>query len=77
MPSGVDLYGTDICIVNPLPIEDVPIDRPSNHNSQAMMHGDVGTGVDGLKELNPGPYTHDGIHIDDTMELGPSPMHSL
>jgi hypothetical protein len=40
-----------------------------------MMHGDVGTGVDGLKELDPDTYTHDGIHIDDIMEHGPSPIH--
>ncbi len=31
------------------------------------MHGDEGIGVDGLKELDPDPSTHDGI-----MEHGPS-----
>jgi hypothetical protein len=39
------------------------------------MHGDEGIGVDGLKEVDPGPYTHDGIHIDDITEHGPSPIH--
>jgi hypothetical protein len=29
-----------------------------------MMHGDEGIGVDGLKkELDPGPSTHDDIHV--------------
>jgi hypothetical protein len=69
------LYGTKSCIVNPLPLEDFPIDGPSNHKAQEMMHGDVGTGVDGLKEFNHGPYNHNGIHIDDTMEHGSSPIH--
>jgi hypothetical protein len=40
-----------------------------------MMHGDKGISVDGLKELDPGPYTYDGIHIDDIMQHGPSPIH--
>jgi hypothetical protein len=40
-----------------------------------MMHGDEGIGVDGLKELDPGPYTHVGIHIDNIMEHGPSHIH--
>jgi hypothetical protein len=42
-----------------------------------MMQGDVGTGVDGLKELDPGPasYAYDFIHVDDIMEHGPSPIH--
>jgi hypothetical protein len=38
------------------------------------MYGDVGIGVDWLKELDPGPYTHDGIHIDDIMEHDASPI---
>jgi hypothetical protein len=35
-----------------------------------MMHGDEGIGVDGLKELDPDPSTHDGI-----MEHGSSQIH--
>jgi hypothetical protein len=35
-----------------------------------MMHGDEGIGVDGLKELDPDPSTHDGI-----MEHCPSHIH--
>jgi hypothetical protein len=67
--------GTEVCIVNLLPLEDLPIDGSSNHKAQAMMHGYVGTGVDGLKELDPGPCTHYGIHVDDIMEHGRSPIH--
>jgi hypothetical protein len=37
----------------------------SNKNAKAMMHGDEGIGVDGLKDVNPGLSTHDGIHIGD------------
>ncbi len=29
-----------------------------------MRDGDEGIGVDLLKELDPGPPTHDGIHVD-------------
>ena len=29
---------------------------------------DEGIGVDGLKELDPGPSSHDSIHNDDIME---------
>jgi hypothetical protein len=28
-----------------------------------MMHCDEGIGVDGLKEHEPGPYTHEGILV--------------
>jgi hypothetical protein len=67
------LYSTEVCIVNPLPLEqDLPIDGPSTHKAQAMMHGDVGTGVDGLKKLDSGPYTHDDMNLDDIMEHGSS-----
>jgi hypothetical protein len=38
--------------------------------AKVMMHGDEGIGVDGLKELDPDPSTHDGI-----MEHGPSHIH--
>jgi hypothetical protein len=38
-----------------------------------MRHDDDGTGVDGLKELDPGPSTHDGIHID--VDQGTSHIH--
>jgi hypothetical protein len=47
----------------------------SDKKAKAMIHGDEGIGVDGLKELDPGPNIHDGIHIDDIMEHGPSPIH--
>jgi hypothetical protein len=38
-----------------------------------MRHDDKGTGVDGLKELGPGPSTHDGIHVD--VDHGTSHIH--
>jgi hypothetical protein len=60
------------CIVNPLPLEDLLIVGHFDKNAKAMMHGDEGIGVDGLKELNPGPYTHVGIHVDNIMEHGQS-----
>ncbi len=44
-------------------------------NTKVMMHRDEGIGVDGLKKLDPGPYTHDGIHVDGIMEHGPSHIH--
>jgi hypothetical protein len=40
-----------------------------------MMHGDEGIGVDGLKELDPGPSKHDAIHIGDIMEQAQSHIH--
>jgi hypothetical protein len=48
---------------------------PSFMHVTSPNNGDEGIGVDGLKELDPGPCTHDGIHIDDIMEHGPSPIH--
>jgi hypothetical protein len=63
------------CIVNPLPPEDLPIVGHSDKNAKVMMHVDEGIGVDGLKELDPGPSTHDGIHVDGIMEHGPSHIH--
>jgi hypothetical protein len=69
------LYDTVDYIVDPLPLEDLPIVGHSDEKAKAMMHGDEGIGVDGLKELDPGPYTHDGIHVADIMEHGPSPIH--
>jgi hypothetical protein len=66
------LFDTIGCIVNPLPLEDLPIVGHSGKNAKVMMHGDEGNGVDGLKELDPGPFTHDGIHVDGIMEHGPS-----
>ena len=71
----LNLYDTVGCIVNPLPLEDLLIVGHFDKNAKAMMHGDEGIGVDGLKELDPGPDIHDGIHIDDIMEHGPSPIH--
>jgi hypothetical protein len=69
------LYDTVGCIVNPLPLEDLPIVRHSDKNTKVIMHGDEGIDVDGLKQLNPGPSTHDGIHLDGMMEHGPSHIH--
>jgi hypothetical protein len=71
------LYDTVSCIVNPLPLEDLLIVGHFNKNAKAMMHGDDAIGVDGLKELNPGPYTHVGIHVDNIMEHGPSHIHYI
>jgi hypothetical protein len=65
------LYETVDCIVNPLPLKDLPIVGQSDKSAKAMMHGDEeGIGVDGLKELDPDRSTHDGI-----MEHGPSHIH--
>jgi hypothetical protein len=61
------LYDTVGCIVNPLPLEDLPIVGHSDKNAKVMMHGDEGIGVDGLKELDPGP-----IHNGDIMEQAQS-----
>jgi hypothetical protein len=63
------------CIVNPLLLEDLPIVGHLDKNAKVMMHVDEGIVVDGLKELDPGPSTHDGIHVDGIMEHGPSHIH--
>jgi hypothetical protein len=70
------LYDTVDCIVDPLPLEELLIVGQFDKKAKAMMQGDEGIGVDGLKELHPGPYTHDGIHVDDITEHGPSPIHN-
>jgi hypothetical protein len=65
------LYETVDCVVNPLPLKDLPIvGHVDKTEKKVMMHGDVGIGVDGLKELDPDPSTYDGI-----MEHGPSHIH--
>jgi hypothetical protein len=70
------LYGTKVCIVNRLPLEDLSINvGHSGKTAKVMIHGDEGIGVDGLKELVPGPSTHDGIHIGDIMEQAWSHIH--
>jgi hypothetical protein len=56
-------------------LEDLPIVGHSDKKAKAMVNGDEGIGMDELKELDHGPYTHDGMHIDDIMEQGPSPIH--
>jgi hypothetical protein len=61
------------CITNPLSFEDLLIVGHSDKTIQIMRCGDDGTGVDGLKELDPGPSTHDGIHID--LDHGTSHIH--
>jgi hypothetical protein len=68
-------YDTVGCIVNPLPLEDLPIVGHSDKNTKVMMHGDEDIGVDGLKEIDPGPSTDHNIHIDGIMEHGPSDIH--
>jgi hypothetical protein len=75
IPSECHLTLSDTvdCIVDPLPLEDLRIVGHSDKKGKGL--GDEGIGVDGLKELDPGPYTHDGIQIDDIMEHGPSPIH--
>jgi hypothetical protein len=65
------LYETVDFVVNPLPLEDLPIVGHFDKTTKVMMHGDEGIGVDGLKELDPDPSTHDGI-----MEHGPNHIHS-
>jgi hypothetical protein len=49
------LYDTVDCIVNSLPLKDLAIVGQSDKKAKAMMHGDEGIGVDGLKELDLGP----------------------
>jgi hypothetical protein len=71
------LYDTVGCFVNPLPLEDLPIVGHSDKNTKVIMHNDEGIGVDGLKELDPGPSTHDGIHIDGISDGTWSKSHSL
>jgi hypothetical protein len=61
------LYDTVGCIVNLLPLESLLMVGHSNKNAKAMMHGDEGIGVNGLKDVNPGLSTHDGILIGDIM----------
>jgi hypothetical protein len=58
-----------------LPLEDLPIVGHSDKNAKVMIHGEEGIGVDGLKQLDPGPSTHDGIHVDGIMEHVPSHIH--
>jgi hypothetical protein len=69
------LYDTVDCIVNPLPLMDFPIVGQSDKRAKAMMHGDEGIGVDGLKEFDPGPSTHDGIHVGDIIKQAQSHIH--
>jgi hypothetical protein len=69
------LYDTVDCFSNPLPLMDLPTVGRSDKMAKAIMHGDEGIGVDGLKELVPGPSTHDGIHIGDIMEQAQSNIH--
>jgi hypothetical protein len=60
---------------HPLLLDDLQIFGHSDEKAKAIMHGDGGIGVDGLKEVDPGPYTHDGIQVDEIMEHGSSPIH--
>jgi hypothetical protein len=63
------------CIANPLPLLDLLIVGQSDKQPKAMMHADEGIGVDGLKELDPGPSSHDNIHHGDIMEQAQSNIH--
>jgi hypothetical protein len=47
----------------------------SDKQAKAMMHGDQSIGVDGLKELDSGPSSHDSIHDGDIMEQAQSHIH--
>jgi hypothetical protein len=69
------LYETVDCIVDRLPLKDLLIVGQSDKKATAMMHGDEGIGVHGLKELDPGPSKHDGICICDIMEQARSHIH--
>jgi hypothetical protein len=69
------LYDTGDCIANPLPLLVLPIVGQSDKQAKAMMHGDEGIGVDGLKELDPGPSSHDNIHNGNIMEQAQSNIH--
>jgi hypothetical protein len=53
-----------------LPLKDLLIIGHFNKTTKVLMHGDEGIGVDGIKELDPDPSTHDGI-----MEHGPNHIH--
>jgi hypothetical protein len=64
------LYQTVDCFVDPLPLKVLPIVGHFNKATKVMMHGNEGIAVDGLKELDPDPSTHDGI-----MEHAPSHIH--
>jgi hypothetical protein len=69
------LYDTGDCIANPLPLLDLQIVGQSDKQAKAMMHGVEGIGVDGLKELDPGPSSHDSIHDGDIMDQAHSHIH--
>jgi hypothetical protein len=77
IPSGchLTLYDTGDCVANPLPLLDLPIVGQSDKQVKAMIHGDEGIGVDGLKELDPGCSSHDSIHDGDIMEQAQSNIH--
>jgi hypothetical protein len=66
---------TGDCIADPLPLLDLPLVGQSDKEAKAMMHGDEGIGADGLKELDPGPSSHDSIHNGDIMEQAQSNIH--
>jgi hypothetical protein len=70
------LYETVDCIVNPLPLKDLLIVGQSDKKGKAMMHGDEGIGVDGLRELDPGPSKHEGICVGDIVEQARSHIHN-
>jgi hypothetical protein len=46
------LYQTVDCIVDPLPLKDLPIVGHFDKTAKVKMHGDEGIGVDGLMEIN-------------------------
>jgi hypothetical protein len=57
-------------IVNSWPLKDLPSVAHFDKTTNEMMHGDEGIGVNGLKELDPDPSTHDGL-----MKHCPSHIH--
>jgi hypothetical protein len=77
IPSKCHLtwYDTVDCIVEPLPLPDLPIVGQSDKQAKAMMHGDEGICADGLKELDPDPSSHDSFLDGDIMEHAQSNIH--
>jgi hypothetical protein len=71
------LYETVDCIVDPLPLKDSPIVGHFNKTTKVMMHGDEGIGVNGLKELDSDPSTHDGIMEHGTSHIMNMYLHHL
>jgi hypothetical protein len=57
------------CIANLSPLEDLSIVGHFDKTAQVGRHDEEGISVNELKELNPGPSNHDGIHVDVDQEV--------